>query len=57
MTQEEIIKYFNENGGLCCKYWTLKEIKQYIKDTFGKEQKVYESTCEELKRTAQMFQL
>ena len=57
MTQEEIIRYFNENGGLCCKYWTLKEIKQYIKDTFGKEQRVYESTCEELKRTAQMFQL
>lgn len=56
MTQKQIIEYYNENGGLCCKYWTIKEIKEKIKSDFGQHQRVFESTCRELKRTAELYQ-
>lgn len=56
MKQQELINYFEENGGLRCKYWTIKEIKSYIKSEFGKKQRVYKSTCIELKRSAEMYQ-
>ena len=26
MKQKDIIKYYEDNGGLRCKYWTIKEI-------------------------------
>lgn len=56
MKQKDIIKYYEDNGGLRCKYWSIKEIKDYIKSDFGKKQRVYNSTCTELKRTAEMHQ-
>lgn len=56
MTQKQIIEYYNENGGLRCKYWTIKEIKEAIKADLGQHQRVYESTCMELKRTAEIYQ-
>lgn len=56
MKQQEIINYYEEIGGLRCKYWTIKEIKSHIKCEFGKKQRVYESTCIELKRSAEMYQ-
>lgn len=56
MTQREIIKYYNENGGLRCKSWTIKEIKEYIKADLGQLQRVNKTTCYELKRTAEIFQ-
>jgi hypothetical protein len=55
MTQKEIIKYFDEIGGLRCKYWTNKEIKEYIKNTLNCK-RVYKSTCYYLKRSAIMYQ-
>jgi hypothetical protein len=57
MKQSEIIKYYEENGGLRCKYWNIKQIKSYIKSEFGKKQRVYDSTCIELKRSAEMYQV
>ncbi len=56
MTQNQIIQYFEENGGLRCKNWTLKEIKEHIKLCFGRHQRVCATTCRTLKRTAQMYQ-
>ena len=56
MTQQEILRYYNENGGLRCKHWTLDEIKHYIKSEFGKGQRVMKTTCQELKDTARMYQ-
>lgn len=56
MTQKEIMKYFDDNGGLRCKYWTIKEIKEYIKAEFGEQQRVNTSTCFLLKRTAEIYQ-
>mgnify|MGYP007069891067 CR=1 FL=1 len=56
MTQREIIRHYEDNGGLRCKYWSLKEIKDYIKADFGSRQIVYWATCRELKRTAEMYQ-
>lgn len=56
MTQHQIIQYFNECGGLRCKEWTYKEIKEYVKRCFGRHQRVSETTCRELKRTAQINQ-
>lgn len=44
MAQKEIIKYFEGNGGLRCKNWTIKEIKEYIKNTLNCK-RVYENTC------------
>jgi hypothetical protein len=55
MKQKEIISFFNENGGLRCKYWSLKEIYNYIKETFPK-QRVSKSTYIVLKRTAEIYQ-
>ena len=55
-TQKQIIEYYNENGGLRCNYWTIKEIKECIKADLGQHQRVYESTCMELKRTAEIYQ-
>ena len=55
MKQREIISYFDEIGGLRCKYWSLKEIYNYLKIIFPK-QRVFKSTCRELKRTAEMYQ-
>jgi hypothetical protein len=55
MKQREIISFFNEIGGLRCKYWSLREIYNYIKETFPK-QRVFKSTCMELKRTAEIYQ-
>lgn len=56
MKQREIISYFDEVGGLRCKDWTIKEIRDYIHETFPQCKRVYTSTCKELKRTAQMYQ-
>lgn len=55
MTQKEIIKYFEENGGLRCKNWTIKEIKDYIKNILNCK-RVYKSTCYCLQRSAIMYQ-
>lgn len=55
MTQKQIIKYYND-GGLRCKNWSIKEIKEAIKADLGQHQRVYESTCRELKRTAEIYQ-
>lgn len=57
MKQKEIISYYKENGGLRCKGWTVNEIKKFIKNEFGKSQKVYESTCLTLKRMAEINQM
>lgn len=56
MKQREIISYFAEVGGLRCQDWTIKEIRDYIHETFPQCKRVYTSTCKELKRTAQMYQ-
>lgn len=56
MTQNELIKYFADECQLCCKYWTDKEIKEYIKEICGKSQRVYQSTIWHIKRTAEMYQ-
>ena len=56
MTQREIIRHYEDVGGLRCKHWSLKEIKDYIKADFGSRQVVYWATCRELKRTAEMYQ-
>jgi hypothetical protein len=56
MTQKEIIRYYEENGGLRCKNWTLEEIKAYIKSDLGKDQRVLKTTCIELKNTARIYQ-
>lgn len=44
-TQREIIDYYLGNGGLRCKGWSLKDIKDKIKADFGAWQRVYKSTC------------
>lgn len=56
MTQKEIIKYYEDNGGLRCKYWSLEEIRDYIKEELGREQRVLKTTCQILKRSAQINQ-
>lgn len=56
MTQREIIRYYEENGGLRCKDWTLQEIKEYIKGDLGQDQRVMKTTCIELKNTARIYQ-
>jgi hypothetical protein len=56
MTQKEILEYYEDNGGLRCGYWSIKEIKDYIKNDMGSNQRVFDSTCRELKRTAQIYQ-
>lgn len=56
MTQKEIISYYEENGGLRCKDWSISEIKKYVKAELGEKQRVYESTCDELKSSARMNQ-
>ena len=56
MKQIDIIRYFNENGGLRCKHWSIKEIREYIHIQFPMCKRVLTSTCEELKHTAQMYQ-
>lgn len=56
MTQKEIINYYEENGGLRCKNWTLNEIKDHIKADLGKNQRVLKTTCIELKNAARIYQ-
>lgn len=56
MTQKELIKFYNENGGLRCKYWSIKEIKAFIKAEFGEKQRVYKNTCNTLKAFAEIYQ-
>ena len=56
MKQREIINYYEENGGLRCKNWTINEIKEYIKGDIGSHQRIYKSTCRELKRIAEIYQ-
>ena len=59
MKQKDIIKFFSENGGLRCKDWNIKQIKTYIKYKFlsrAKNIAVYENTCRELKRLAEIYQ-
>ena len=56
MTQQEIINYYDENGGLRCKDWTIPEIKEYIKEDLGQGQRVTFDTCFPLKRTAEIYQ-
>jgi hypothetical protein len=56
MTQKEILEYYEDNGGLRCGDWSIKEIKVYIKNDMGSNQRVFDSTCRELKRTAQIYQ-
>jgi hypothetical protein len=56
MRAKEILKHYRENGGLRCKNWSLDEIKQEVKSTFGKEQVVSRQLCFLLKREAEIFQ-
>jgi hypothetical protein len=42
---KEIIDYYCRNGGLPCKRWSLKDIKDKIKADFGAWQRVYKTTC------------
>ena len=56
MNQKEVIKYYENNGGLRCKDWSVGEIKDYIKSDLGKKQRVYTKTCNLLKRTAEISQ-
>ena len=56
MNQKELIKYYENNGGLRCKYWSIGEIKDYIKSDLGEKQRVYTKTCNLLKRTAEISQ-
>ncbi len=56
LTQDEIIEYYEDYGGLACKYWTFKEIKDCIKATFGKHQTVTRKTCQYLKDMATRYQ-
>jgi len=56
MTQKEIIRHFNEIGGLRCKHWTLQEIREYIHENIPECKRVLTTTCRELKRTAEMYQ-
>jgi hypothetical protein len=55
-TQKELIRYYNENGGLRCKGWSCKEVKNHIKADFGSSQRVYNSTCLQLIREAEIMQ-
>ena len=56
MTQKEIIRYYKENGGLRCKDWTIKKIKEVIKADLGQDQRVMNTTCIELKNDARVNQ-
>jgi len=56
MKQKEIVRYYEENGGLRCKDWTLEQIKEKIKADFGESQRVMKATCQELKNTARIYQ-
>lgn len=55
MTRKEIISYYESNGGLRCKDWSIDEIKAYVKNDLGC-QRVSKQTCYELKRTAEIYQ-
>lgn len=35
MPQKEIIKYYEDNGGLQCKNWTIRQIQNHIKGDLG----------------------
>lgn len=56
MTQKEIVKYYQDNGGLRCKDWSVKEIREYIKSDLGQEQLVTPRTCLLLKNIANCYQ-
>ena len=56
MSQKEIVKYYQDNGGLRCKYWSVKEIREYIKSDLGQEQMVGTRTCLLLKNIANYYQ-
>ena len=57
MTQEDILKYYNENGGLRCKGWSLEKIRNHIKDELGdRVPRILRKTCLELRNTANMYQ-
>lgn len=55
MTQQELVHYY-EKSELRCKFWSVSEIKQYIKAEFGDSQRVYKTTCYKIKRYALLFQ-
>lgn len=56
MTQKEIVEYYQDNGGLRCKDWSAKEIREYIKSDLGKEQWVSPRTCMLLRNIANCCQ-
>ena len=56
MTQQEIVNYFEGNGGLLCGSWTIDEIYHYLKSCFGASQRVYKSTCRQLKAIGTYYQ-
>lgn len=55
MTQQQLLDYYYENE-LRCKGWSLDEIKSYIKEDFGSQQRVYKKTCWLIRRTAEIYQ-
>jgi len=55
MTQKEIIKYYEENGGLRCKGWKIREIQKHVKDDLNVNL-VTPRTAILLKRTAEIYQ-
>lgn len=56
MKQKEILQYYRDNGGLRCKGWSVKEIKEKIKSDLGQNQRVFKITCFRLRREAEIHQ-
>ncbi len=55
MTQEDILKYYNENGGLRCKTWSLERIRNHIKDELGdRAPRILRKTCLRLRTEASL---
>ena len=55
MSQKEIIKYYEGNGGLRCKNWTIRQIQNHVKGDLGVSI-VTPRTAIELKNTARVYQ-
>jgi hypothetical protein len=55
MSQKDIIKYYEDNGGLRCKNWTIREIQNYVKSDL-EVSIVTPRTAIELKNTARIYQ-
>lgn len=55
MKQKDIIKYYEENGGLRCKNWSIDTIREHVKNDLNCK-RVLKQTCYELKRSAEIYQ-